>query len=93
MSGGSERWQKIRLDLSQSPATFARQALKSLRKSPVVPFFGPATGFVINYTPDNAVRFSIDGDPVEVFDRAYRVAPAAVTVGGRTLPQSFFINA
>jgi hypothetical protein len=83
MSGGSERWLKIRFDLSQSPAAFARQALAVLHRSAVVPFHGGATGFVINYTPDSAVRFDVDGDPVEVFDRAYWPGSASVSVGGR----------
>jgi hypothetical protein len=82
-SGGSERWLKIRFDLSQSPAAFARQALAALRRSAVIPFHGVATGFVINYTPDSAVRFDVNGDPVEVFDRAYRPGSASVSVGGR----------
>jgi hypothetical protein len=83
MSGGSERWLKIRLDLSQSPAAFARQAMAALHKSAVVPFHGLATGFVINYTPDSAVRFDVHGDPVEVLDRAYRPGSVSVLVGGR----------
>jgi hypothetical protein len=37
----------------QRPVTFALQAL-FVRKTPVVPFFGPTTGFVVNYTPDQA---------------------------------------
>jgi hypothetical protein len=28
-------------------------------------------GFIVNYTPDSAVRFDLDGNPVEHFDRAY----------------------
>jgi hypothetical protein len=36
LTGGLERWLKIRLDLSLSPATFARQAQASLRESAVV---------------------------------------------------------
>jgi hypothetical protein len=65
-SGGSERWLKIPLDCTRPSITFATRALSVVRKTPVVPFFGPTTGFVVNYSPDRAVRFDLDGNPVEV---------------------------
>lgn len=37
-----------------------------------LPGFGLVTGFVINHTPDHAVRFDLDGNPVEILDKAYR---------------------
>jgi len=37
-----------------------------------LPGFGIVTGFVINHTPDYAVRFDLDGNPVETLDKAYR---------------------
>ena len=36
-----------------------------------LPAFGKIEGFVINYTPDHAVRFDLLGNPVEVLDTAY----------------------
>ena len=30
-----------------------------------VPAFGRPTGFIVNYTPDRAVRFDLDGNPGE----------------------------
>jgi hypothetical protein len=84
MTGGPERWLKIPLDLSQPPVTYAVQAHDFVAKTPFVPFFGKTTGFIVNYTPDSAARFDLDGDPVEHFDRAYipgRLIPFAPAIG------------
>jgi hypothetical protein len=70
-SGGPERWLRIPFDYSQRPVTYATQALAVVRNTPTVAFFGPTTGYIVNYTPDRAVRFDLDGDPVEVLPRAY----------------------
>jgi hypothetical protein len=80
-SGGPERWLKIPLDCSQPPVTYATQAQAVVRKTPVVTFFGPTTGFVVNYTPDCAVRFDLDGNPVEVIPRAYSPGEVALQIG------------
>jgi hypothetical protein len=81
MTGGPERWLKIPLDLSQPPVTYAVQAHEFVAKTPFVPFFGKTTGFVVNYTPDSAVHFDLDGNPVERFDRAYIPGQVEVFIG------------
>ncbi len=78
LTGGADRWLKIPLDISQPPVTFAAQALAVVRQTPAVSFFGPTTGFIVNYAPDSAVRFDLNGNPVEVLDQAYR--PRTVTL-------------
>jgi hypothetical protein len=47
-SGGPERWLRIPLDRSQPTLTYAAQALEVVRKTPVVMFFGPTTGFIVS---------------------------------------------
>ncbi len=89
LSGGAERWLKIPLDLSQSPITFARQALTVVRRTPTVPFFGATMGFIINYTPDRAVRFDIGGTPVEDFERAYVPGAVDIFIGKQRLSAKF----
>ena len=37
-----------------------------------LPGFGDVQGFVINYTPDRAIRFDLLGNPVETLDTALR---------------------
>lgn len=78
LTGGAERWLKIPLDLSQPAITYAEQAHAVVRKTPVVQFFGPTTGFIVNYSPDHAVRFDLDCQPVEILTRAY--TPGEVTL-------------
>ena len=43
-------------------------------------------GFIVNYTPDFAVRFDVGGIPVEVLDRAYRPGEVTLTIGRKTIP-------
>jgi len=86
MTGGAERWLKIPLDLSQPPVTYALQAHEFVAKTPFVPYHGRTTGFIVNYTPNSAVRFDLDGNPVEHFDRAYIPGQVEVFIGKQKLP-------
>ncbi len=92
ITGGADRWLKIPLDVSQPPVTYASQALEIVRKTPTVTFFGPTTGFIVNYDPDKAVRFDVDGKQVEVMDHAYRPDRdgVTITIGGKTIPAETF---
>jgi hypothetical protein len=70
--------------------SFARQALDSLREkiakgTGTITTFGRATGFIVNYSPDHAVRFDLEGKPVEVLDRAYRLGEATFHLKGRVV--------
>jgi hypothetical protein len=85
ISGGAERWLKIPLDLGHPRETYAAQALLAVQRTPVVQFFGPTTGFVVNYTPDHAVRFDMEGRPVEIFAHAYRPGEVTLYLGNREL--------
>ncbi len=86
LTGGPERWLKIPLDLSQPAVTYAVQAHEFVAKMPFVPHHGRTTGYVVNYTPDSAVRFDVDGNPVEHFDRAYMPGQVEVFIGKHKLP-------
>ena len=80
MTGGVGRWLIVPLDSSKSPMTFVRQVLDVLptklhtgtQGQSFVPFFGRAKGFILNYRPDQAVRFTLDGEALEVLPKAYR---------------------
>ena len=90
LTGGAERWLKIPLDLSKPPVTFAAQATAFVKKTPKTAFHGPTTGFIINYTPDNSVRFDIDGNPVEEFERACSPGEVELFLRGRKIPTKTF---
>jgi hypothetical protein len=88
ISGGTDRWLRIPLDLSQSLVTFRNQALDVVRTTPSIMFFGATTGFVINYTPDFALRFDVNGNMVEMLARAYRPGPrSGLTMGMKVIRQ------
>src|SRR4029079_5214834 len=89
LTGGPERWLKIPLDLSQPPLSYSAQALSVVRRTPFVKFFGATTGFIVNYTPDHAVRFDLDGRPVETLTRAHRPREVTLYLGGRPFPLRF----
>jgi hypothetical protein len=90
ISGGPERWLKIKLDRSEPSNTFVQQAIAALpskldlgkdgRLS--VPFFGYALGFIVNYSPDQAVRYDLKGNAVENLSKAFRSGEAWVSLKG-----------
>ena len=89
LTGGAERWLIIRFDLSRPPVTFIQQAIDALPSmvSPAggVPFFGRAVGLIINYAPDKALRCNLDGNPLEVLPKAYRVGEVQLSLGGKRI--------
>jgi hypothetical protein len=91
---GIERLLRVDFDLTKSPTTYIQQALDGLRhklqrwklqrwKSDQIPTFGRPTGIIINYSPDYAVLFDLEGNAVDVLDRAYRLGEATFSIGKR----------
>lgn len=79
---------RLDFDLTCAPATFLTQALEGLRQRLArwrgeLPAFGRAEGIIINYDPDRAIRFDLEGRAVEGFNRAYRPGVAQFAIGGR----------
>jgi hypothetical protein len=52
-----------------------------------LPAFGRPIGLVINYSPDRAVRFDLDGNALEILQRAYRIGEAYLVHRGRPIPR------
>ena len=67
---GVEKLLRIDLDATQGPVSFVRQVLGRLPEG--VPAFGKPMGFVINYSPEKAIRFDLKGQPIAVLDKAVR---------------------
>jgi hypothetical protein len=73
LTGGPEIRLIIPFDLSRPSVTFVAQAIAGMEiKAAVnrdgrrfVPFFGGATGLVVNYSPDLALQCELDGRSVE----------------------------
>ena len=81
---------RLDFDLGSGPATFLAQALDGLRQRLMrwrgeLTAFGRTEGIIINYSPDRAIRFDLEGNAVELFDRAYRLGIAEFAIGGRVV--------
>jgi hypothetical protein len=82
---GVEKLLRIDLDGTQGPVSFMKQVLDRLPEG--VPAFGKTIGFVINYSPDKAVRFDPNGRPVAILDEAVCPGTAVLLrLGGRPIP-------
>ena len=82
---GVEKLLRIDLDTTQGPVSFVRQVLDRLPEG--VPAFGKPIGFVINYSPDQAIRFDLNGQPTTILDKAVRPGTAVLLrLGGRPIP-------
>ena len=83
LTGGAERWLKITLNTACSPASYARQALAVARNTPVLAFHGKTVGFIVNYDPDHAIQFDLDGNPIAQLDGAYSPGQISLFLGSR----------
>lgn len=67
---GAEKKMSIELPASLPKLSWPKHVVRQLPEG--VPGFGFVTGFVINYSPDQAVRFDLDGQPLAALPAAYR---------------------
>ena len=86
---GIGRLKRVDFDLSKSPETFLKQALDGVReklagwKWDQIPTFGKPVGVIVNYSPDRAVSYDLDGNAIEASDRAYRLGEGSFSIGKR----------
>ncbi|XYD12458.1 hypothetical protein R1A27_31420 (plasmid) [Methylobacterium sp. NMS12] len=93
LMGGAGPRLIIPLDLSLSPVTYIQQAVDALPGQTMprsdggrhVIFFGKALGLVINYSPDHVLRCDLEGNPLEILEKAYRVGEVSLSLGGTPL--------
>jgi hypothetical protein len=89
---GADRNLWVDFEPGSNPISYSGQALDHLRlrtagsSSGGIPFYGRATGVIVNYTPDNAVRFDLLGNALEVLPEAYRTGQLIVSIRGRPVP-------
>jgi hypothetical protein len=53
------------------------------------PTFGKPTGFIINYSPDSAVAFDLEGTALQQYERAYELGDVSFELSGRAVPLRF----
>ena len=92
---GIERLLRIDFDLALVPVTYTNQALAGLRRrlaefksgsgriSETLPALGRPVGVIVNYTPDRAIRFDLDGNALEILPRAHRLVDPCIALRRR----------
>jgi hypothetical protein len=89
---GVNRILRVDFDSTGDRESYVAKALTGVRQrlaefKGTLPAFGRAVGFIVNYSPDFAVKFSLDGMPQEIFGGAYRVGDASLSVKGKPIPR------
>ncbi len=91
---GLRRLLLIELDLSLGEETFPSQArvgdaakLHQFSRDGVAaggPAFGRPVGYIVNYTPDRAVRYDLDLQPLQELSHARRIGDLELRIGKGT---------
>jgi hypothetical protein len=88
---GIPRLLRFTLDADRGEETFVSQAIAAMPST--IQFFGKATGFTINYSPDRATRYDARGNTVATFSKAQRLPEGDVTLkNGRSLLPLFGVD-
>ena len=56
-----------------------------IRRRSTLPAFGAPRGFIVNFSPNHAVRYDLDGHAVETLGRAKRLGSTSFSISGRPL--------
>jgi hypothetical protein len=83
---GTDRKLRIDFEPGSNRITYIRQALDQVRRRSPIPFYGRATGVIVNYSPDDAVRFDLQGNAIEILSEVYRPSQLTVSIRGRPVP-------
>jgi hypothetical protein len=75
---GVENILRIDFDLSQPEETYVHQALAQIPQN--TPAFGRPIGVTINYALNRAIRYDLEGKPLEVLTEAVRCGKAFLSI-------------
>jgi len=75
---GVEKILRIDFDTSLPEETFVHQALAQIPEQTIA--FGRPIGVTVNYAPDRAIRYDLEGNPIETLTEAIRCGKAFITV-------------
>jgi hypothetical protein len=75
---GVENILRIDFDTSLPEETYVQQALAQLPEQTIA--FGRPVGVTINYAPDRAVRYDLNGDPIETLTTTVQCGKAYLTI-------------
>ena len=80
VSGQAEKL-ALHFEEGSDPETFVEQALPQLPDS--VMGLGDTTGFVVNYTPDEAILYDKQGRQIEKLDEIVKAPSSGIIIGGK----------
>ena len=89
---GVERILRIDFDITAGRRSYVHQALRGVQAKQEqwgnvnLPAFGKPTGVVVNYAPERAVRYDLEGNALELLPKARRPGEITLSVGRRELP-------
>jgi ADP-ribosyl-[dinitrogen reductase] hydrolase len=66
---GADRNLRVDFEPGSSRITYVRQALDQVRRRSTIQFYGRAICVIVNYSPDDAVRFGLDGNALDAVRR------------------------
>jgi hypothetical protein len=84
---GADRHLWVDFEPGSAPLSYLGQTLKAARQRSPIMYFGNATGVIVNYSPDHAIRFDLDGTPLEVLSGAHRGGSLSFSIRGKTVPK------
>jgi hypothetical protein len=82
---GDSKLLRIDFDLENDSGSYIQQALQKIPKG-TIPAFGMPVGVVVNYSPDHAIRFDLEGMPLEFLGKAYHVGQPRLLMKGQAIP-------
>ena len=80
---GADRRLWVNFEPGSSRITYIQQALKAVKLRSPIRFCGAVVGLIVNYSPDQAVRFDLQGNAVEVLPAAYRLGQLTFAIRGK----------
>jgi hypothetical protein len=89
---GADRNLWVDFEPGSNCISYIRQALDQVRRrtaessSGSIPFYGRPTGVVVNYSPDDSVRFDLLGNALEILPEVHRLDQLILSIGGRPVP-------
>jgi len=80
---GADQSLWVDFDPGTTAITYLGQTLRAAKQRSPIRYYGDAVGVVVNYSPDEALRFDLNGYAGEILPAAYRGETLSVLLGGK----------
>ncbi len=82
---GADQSLWVDFDPGTTAITYLGQTLRAAKQRSPIRFYGNAVGVVVNYSPDEALRFDMQGIPVEILPTAHQGETLSVSIRGKVV--------